>query len=170
VFFLVGRSRYTPALLDQLDGGDALHHFHALDLQLHHAPLRLLCTIPDLAFVLCHLHSEGRPCFLILLEVFLNFAMLLGYFFPLDGDVIGILGVFVFLCVFVAAEEAFEVSMLLEEVEEVGEVVVVGGAEEGRHLHLEQSQSGLVRVDFLLLQEVVAAGTHSLFKLINNPR
>lgn len=65
--------------------------------------------------------------------------MFLGYLLSLHWYIIGIFGVLVFFCIFVAAEEAFQVCMLLEEVKEIGEVGVVWRVEEGRHLHLQQS-------------------------------
>jgi hypothetical protein len=55
--------------------------------------------------------------------------------------------------------------VLFEEVEEVGEVCVVGSVVGRTDLVLEQPQSGLVRVDLLFLEEVVAAGAHLI---INN--
>lgn len=92
-------------------------------------------------------------------------------FICLERDVIGVLGRFVLLWVFgelAVAEEALEVGVLLEGVEEVGEVRVVGSVEGRSHLVLEQPQSGLVRVDLLLLQEVVATGSHPIIIRFNN--
>jgi hypothetical protein len=58
--------------------------------------------------------------------------------------------------------------VLLEGVEEVGEVDVIGCVVGGGYLVLEQSQSRLVRVDLLLLQEVIAAGSHLIIIHFNN--
>ena len=60
----------------------------------------------------------------------------------------------------VALEDSFEVVMLFEDVQVVGEEVIVLCVVGRCYLALEQLQPAFIRVDLLLLEEVVAARSH----------
>lgn len=113
--------------LDYLDLIDAFHHLQSLDLELYHATFFLIRRktrvklefIAYLEPIFVHFGSQSRCWILEGIHVLLHSFLLDSYLFTRNVELTGIFGLLIGCLI--ALEDSFEVVMLFEDMQVVGE-------------------------------------------------
>lgn len=152
--------------LDYLDLIDAFHHLQSLDLELYHATFFLIRRktrvklefIAYLESILAHFGSQSRCRILEGIHVLLHSFLLDSYLFTRNVELTSIFGLLIGCLI--ALEDSFEVVMLFEDMQVVGEQMIVLSVISHSYFALKQLQPALVGVDLLFMEEIITACAH----------